>query len=94
LSKNFEFGSLYTVSFSPKELFYRFFKRKKCPICQEKLNHSSKSEFNGYTHMEKSGSEVATLFDDEVKEYTILTCYYCENCNLYFSLSELANWKE
>lgn len=91
---NFEIGSVYTVSFSPKELLYKFFKRKKCPICQEKLKHSSKSKFSGYTHIAKTGDPVATLFDDQVKEYTISSNYFCKNCNLNFTLTELANWRE
>jgi len=94
LSNHFEIGSVYTVSFSIKELFYKCKIRKRCPICKERLQHFSNSEFSGYTHVGKVSSPVACLFDDEVKEYTISSHYYCKNCNLYFSLSELANWKE
>ena len=92
MNNDFEFGSIYTVSFSIKELLYKLKIRKRCPICKEKLQHFSNSQFSGYTTV--SGPPTSCLFDDNVKEYTISSHYYCKNCDLYFSLTELANWKE
>lgn len=86
-----ERGSMYEASFTPKELFYKLFKKKKCPICGEKLINSDKQSFSGYKPVNRAKFQ---MMPNNAKHYEISFEYYCKNCNIGFPLSELANWKD
>lgn len=85
-----ERGSMYEFSFTPKELIYKLFKKKRCPICGEKLCNSNKQNFSGDKAVNRAKFK---MMPDTAKHYEVSIEYYCQNCNIGFSISELAEGK-
>lgn len=86
-----ESNTMYEMSFSPKELFYKFFCLKKCPVCKEKLISVNKKHDLGYKPVNQA--QFKMMFNT-VKHYNISFFYRCENSNLDFSPGESADWKD
>ena len=85
-----ERGSMYEVAFTPKELIYKLFKKKRCPICDEKLYSTSKQEFLGYKSVNRAKLK---MMPNNAKHYEVSLEYYCQNCNISFPIAELADGK-
>lgn len=83
-----ERGSMYEVSFTPKELIYKFFKKKRCPICGEKLYNSNKQSFSGYKSVNRAKFQ---MMPNNAKHYDVSVEYYCPNCDISFPISELVD---
>lgn len=86
-----EKDTMYEMSFSPKELFYKLFHLKKCPICNEKLISVDEKHDLGYQPVNKAKFQ---RMSNIAKHYSVNFYYRCENCDLVFSLNELANWND
>ncbi len=82
-----ERGSMYEVAFTPKELVYKFFKKKRCPICGEKLHNSNKQHFSGNKSVNRAKFQ---MMPNNAKHYEVSLEYYCQHCNISFPISELA----
>lgn len=83
-------GSMYEYSFTPKELIYQLFKRKRCPICGEKLYNSNKQDFTGVKSVNKAKFQ---RMPSSAPHYSVSIEYYCKNCDISFPISELADSK-
>ncbi|AQR93136.1 hypothetical protein [Clostridium saccharoperbutylacetonicum] len=71
------------------ELKYLFFKKKKCPMCGNKMEKIESEEYKG---IEQWMSGDGYKSDREVYEVKIF--YYCRNCDKKYSLEELASGKK
>lgn len=76
----------YKTTMSLKEVLYFFFRKKKCPICGKTMRREKRMESLGKGH-EFSATLGMGYYGDR---YRVHIYYKCENCNKYFSLSELA----
>ena len=78
----------YEIEFSTKELVYFLFRRKKCPICKQKLERTKKTtpEENEVSSLELGKKYVGP--SNKVELY-----YSCGECNKLFTLTDLSNNK-
>ncbi len=78
----------FRYDFTPKELQYFLFRKKKCPRCNGKLiKHKSFELADGNQFVSRRGYFLPE--NAEVKHYFYF--YDCEKCSCRFTLQELAN---
>jgi|GEM_PF-1585594 len=78
-------GTSHNISYSPSELFYKLFKKKSCPICNNKMKSNFTREYMG-VGIAKINHVVYNAHLHEHQQY-----YYCEQCDRNFPISELVN---
>ncbi len=79
----------WSVSMTPKEAAYFFFKRKRClgPLCSAKLTRYSNKEYVGLQDFAGAGSTGGNV---SRRTYEFEIRYKCCRCGRDYSLSELA----
>lgn len=75
----------YGMEMNPEELFYFIFKKKKCPICGERIKRQKKIENLG------KGSYTICRDLSYGNRYEVTMVYKCINCNRTYTLNELVN---
>lgn len=81
---NYKFATHYHVN----EVLYKWFRKKKCPVCGSKLIYSPEEEYLGKQRLRNDPSD--GFFGVIRDTYMIYHRYFCEKCQKYFSLEELA----
>lgn len=81
----------FRYDFAMKELVYFLFKKKNCPMCNNKMEKSKDYEIvNGSTFNSKGSAFF--IPNSKVKHYYYV--YKCPNCGKQYTLKELANkWR-
>jgi uncharacterized protein YbaR (Trm112 family) len=83
----------YEIKYTPKELKYKLFGKKICPVCKSKLVLSKEKEFSrtarGMSMSSISGMSLGRMVD----VYQITEYYCCEQCNRKFTITELTEGK-
>ncbi len=84
-------SKMYVSWMSLKAIFYYLFRKKKCPICFEKLVKIKEEEYLGL----KKGSAIidisTTSNNPYYEEYEVNISYKCNRCNKIFGIEELVN---
>ena len=75
----------YGIELSGKELVYFLFKKKKCPVCNERLKREKKVENLGESF---DSVELGKFYYGERHEVTIF--YKCAKCDKLYSIRELS----
>lgn len=71
-----------TINF--KELIYVFFRKKECPVCNNKMESEYRKKYIGIT-----GDYIASGYAWDSETYKVIHCYHCSICNKTFYVSEL-----
>ena len=82
-------GTAYSFSFTPKELFYKLFKRKRCPKCNGKLVEVHEKEFKGIEKNTRS-ARMHSHYADEHEVYKVDILYKCTDCHCVYTIEELS----
>jgi len=77
-------GTSYNISYSPAEMFYKLFRKKRCPICGNKMKSNFTNEYMGIGVAGFKAKYIAHIY--EYQQY-----YFCERCDQNFPISELVN---
>lgn len=81
-----ESGNAYRIRFSPKELFYKIFAKKRCPLCNGKVQETYCENYQGF---EENTHTDFGKYADYHHIYNIKILYKCTNCNKVFTINEL-----
>lgn len=81
----------FNYTFTPKELTYYLFKKKKCPLCGGIMTKSKKCTIKQGCELQPQHGLKNYMDNEDVRDYKIF--YTCTSCNRTFSLSELAGEK-
>ncbi|HEX9061532.1 MAG TPA: hypothetical protein VF941_15235 [Clostridia bacterium] len=76
----------YDVKLTGKDIIYFFFKKKKCPICGEKMKREKKVKSLG---KEFDGVKVGKSYYYG-GHYEVTLLYKCSKCDKLFSIDELS----
>jgi uncharacterized protein YbaR (Trm112 family) len=80
-------GERYEVKYTPKELKYKLFGKKSCPLCKGRMALSREKEFSGKSRG-MSMSRGRSL-GKETDVYQVTEYYCCEQCGKRFTIAEL-----
>lgn len=78
----------FNYSFTPKELAYYLFRKKKCPLCGSLMTKSKKYTIKRGCELQPQHGLKNYMDNEPVRDYKIF--YTCPSCNRTFSLSELS----
>ena len=77
---------MYSYKYTNKELAFKLFRKKKCPVCGRKLVHFT-TEF--YVGRKRFNSVVTQGYGGERDDYLRKDWYKCNTCNKEYSLQDL-----
>ena len=81
-----ESGNAYRIRFSPKELFYKIFAKKRCPLCNGRVQETYCENYHVF---EENTHTDFGKYADYHHIYNIKILYKCTNCNKVFTINEL-----
>jgi uncharacterized protein YbaR (Trm112 family) len=84
------YGEANEIKYTPKELKYRLFGKKLCPLCKSKMVVQREKV---YSHQERTRiglSRSSIALTKPIDVYRIIEHYYCEQCDRKYTISELA----
>ena len=81
-----ESGNAYRIRFFSKVLFYKIFAKKRCPLCNGRVQETYCENYQGF---EENTHTDFGKYADYHHIYNIKILYKCTNCNKVFTINEL-----